>query len=98
MLSRSEVIEYWVQPLHMFGWQPTRQLCCGPSGSTLLRSLRRPDESHSAGFVITSSNRVDRPLSSKMVGMKTVLALERHRKVVLSAAFSFVTALTIAGC
>lgn len=45
-------------PLH-----PTLQPCCTPAGSMRLRSLRRPDASHSAGLVTISVNRSDNPLS-----------------------------------
>ena len=50
-------------PLHMLGLQPTAHLCCTPVGSTRLRSLRRPDSSHSAGLVTISVNESDSPLS-----------------------------------
>lgn len=50
-------------PLHMFGLQPALQLCWVPEGSILLRSLRRPESSHSAGLVMISSKRLSRPLS-----------------------------------
>ena len=50
-------------PLHMLGLHPTAHLCCTPAGSTRLRSLRRPDSSHSAGLVTISVNKSDSPLS-----------------------------------
>lgn len=50
-------------PLHMFGLHPTVHLCCTPAGSIRLRSLRRPDSSHSAGLVMISVNNSDNPLS-----------------------------------
>jgi len=97
-LTLSEVRIKSPEPLHKFGEHPTWQQCCGPSGSIFLLRLRRPEDSHSAGFVIISSKRVVKPLSSRIVEMKTELALERHRKVVFPPSFSFLTALTIAGC
>ena len=49
-------------PLHMLGLQPTLHSCWGPDGSIRLRSLSRPEGSHSAGLVTISSNRFSRPL------------------------------------
>ena len=58
----------------MLGLHPTVHLCCTPTGSTRLRSLRRPDSSHSAGLVTISVNKSDSPLSyiaELMVDTKT---------------------------
>ena len=58
----------------MLGLHPTLHLCCTPAGSTRLRSLRRPDSSHSAGLVTISVNKSDKPLSyppESLVPIKT---------------------------
>ena len=60
-------------PLHMFGLQPTLQLCWVPEGSILLRSLSRPESSHSAGLVMISSKRLSRPLSCKQAQLPVLL-------------------------
>ena len=63
-------------PLHMLGLHPTVHLCCTPAGSTRLRTLRRPDSSHSAGLVTISVNKSDNPLSyvaQSMMATKTAV-------------------------
>jgi len=64
-------------PLHMLKLHPTVHLCCTPAGSTRLRSLRRPDSSHSAGLVTISVNKSDNPLSyvaQSMVATKAAVS------------------------
>jgi hypothetical protein len=55
--GRQGLHKRYILPLHMLGLHPTLQLCCGPAGSTLLRTLRSPEGSQVAGLVMTSLNK-----------------------------------------
>ncbi len=77
-ISCCEWDEFSSVPLHMFGLQPAIQLCWVPEGSILLRSLRRPESSHSAGLVMISSKRLSRPLSCKTSSATGSVGKERN--------------------